>query len=268
MSDCKWDLSKNDGEQCPVHGGGNGNKKFTKGQEVSYKGKKYKIGGFYKNQKLQDEDEFADSGFNSGFRGIQLLDENGQGFNINANQLDAESEAFDDDFEEEFDDDFEAEKVSAKYKNEDYEDARFYPTESTMDGTNYVGRYHSIYDAFGKDDSKFKGVEALKDGTSVYQLPDGYFSGNPRINSMSFKTREAFEDYHNRKNPDEHKYGVYFNPGSDIEQMYRGRDNSGKEYDMEAPDAYKSARRTSKMKDYVSKLSDEEKAILRQLLGK
>lgn len=108
MSECKWDPSKHDGEQCPVHGGG----KLTKGQEVSYKGKKYKIGGFYKNQKLQDEDEFADSGINADFRGIQLLDENGQGFNINANQLDEESEVFDDDFEEEFeDDDFRAEKI-------------------------------------------------------------------------------------------------------------------------------------------------------------
>lgn len=97
MSDnCKWDSSKHNGQSCPTHSGG---KKYSKGQEVNFKGKKYKIGGFYKDQKLQDEDEFADSGFNSEWRGIQLLDENGRGFDINANQLDE----FDDDYDEEFD---------------------------------------------------------------------------------------------------------------------------------------------------------------------
>lgn len=95
MSDnCNWDSSKHNGQPCPTHS--SGGKKYSKGQEVNFKGKKYKIGGFYKDQKLQDEDEFADSGFNSEWRGIQLLDENGKGFNINANQLDE----FDDDYED------------------------------------------------------------------------------------------------------------------------------------------------------------------------
>lgn len=97
--ECKRDPSKHNGEQCPIHGG-SGNKKLTKGQEISLKGKKYKINGFYKDQKLQDNDDFADE-FNSDFRGIQLIDDKGRTFDINASQLDR-YDAFDDNYEEEF----------------------------------------------------------------------------------------------------------------------------------------------------------------------
>lgn len=129
---------------------------------------------------------------------------------------------------------------------EDLDDARYYPTESTMDKNNrWVGRYHSIYDAFDgtdKDDfrgDKFKPVGDYN-GISIYQLPDGYFSTNPRITDMSFKSKEALQNYLDKKNPEEHKYGVYFENGN--ERVYKDKDSNGKEYDIAAPDAYKKAR--------------------------
>lgn len=138
---------------------------------------------------------------------------------------------------------------TSKYKAEDFEDARFYPSEKTMDENNrWIGRYHSIHDAFDgtyEDDfsgGKFKGVGSSKKGSSIYELPDGYFSGNPRINSMSFKTKEAASDYLDRVNPEEHKYGAYYDADTGVERTYRGKDADGKEYDMEGPDAYKAAR--------------------------
>ncbi len=139
------------------------------------------------------------------------------------------------------------EKYEPKYKAEDFEDARYYPTESTMDGNRWVGRYRSIADAHGVGNDFKKYREAFKpageyNGYSIVQGPDGYYSINPNITSMSFKTREALQDYLDKKNPEEHKYGIYFEPGSDIEQTYRGKNEDGSEYDMEGPDAYKAAR--------------------------
>lgn len=144
----------------------------------------------------------------------------------------------------------------SKYKSEDYEDARYYPVteeDRKAAGPKYLGRYHSIYDAAGLDDKDpaawkkerdmFKYVGDSNTGASIVQGPDGYFSGNPRINSMSFKTMEQARDYLDRKNPEEHKYGVYFKPGDEREYVYRDKDDK---YDLDAPDAYRIAREAAK----------------------
>ena len=141
----------------------------------------------------------------------------------------------------------------AKYEPEDFEDARFYPTKSNMDGNRWVGRYRSMTDAHGLkgwNDDNVKHIEDYND-TSIFQLPDGYYSINPNITSMSFKTVDALKNYLDRKNPEEHKYGTYFD--GDIQKMYRGKGEDGKEYDMEGPDAYKAARNK---KDPVAKIGD------------
>jgi hypothetical protein len=146
----------------------------------------------------------------------------------------------------------------SKYKSEDYEDARYYPVsdeDKKAAGPRYLGRYHSIFDAAGLNDNEpgswkkerdmFKYVGDSDTGASIVQGPDGYFSGNPRINTMSFKTFEQAKNYLDRKNPEEHKYGVYFKPGDAREYVYR---DSEDKYDLEAPDAYKNARETAKQK--------------------
>lgn len=187
----------------------------------------------------------------------------------------------------------EIKEYKSKYKPEDFEDARYYPVseeDKKAAGPRYLGRYHSIFNAHGLDDNvpgswkkerdMFKYVGDSKSGASIVQGPDGYYSGNPRINSMSFKTKEAAADYLDRKNPEEHKYGIYFKPGDETEYMYRDAEDK---YDLEAPDAYKNARnkpqdqivnksvtgteRFNELKEKVSKLSEAEKEMLKDLLN-
>lgn len=145
----------------------------------------------------------------------------------------------------------EAAKAGYKPKKafEDFEGARFYPVsdeDRKAAGPRWLGRYHSIDEAHGGDGrgwlnrDMYKHVGKSKNGSDIVQGPDGYYSGNPLTNSMSFKTLDAARDYLDQKNPDEHKYGVYFE--GDMQRTYRGKDESGKEYDMEAPDAYKLSR--------------------------
>jgi len=149
------------------------------------------------------------------------------------------------------------EPYKAKYDYEDFEDARFYPTKSTMDGSRWVGRYRGIAEAHGLDryndykgfNEKFKPVGDYK-GTSIFQLPDGYFSINPNITSMSFKTKEALQDYLDKKNPEEHKFGLYYD--GDVQKMYEGVGEDGKRYGIEGPDAYKAARNKSKVQQEKS----------------
>lgn len=151
----------------------------------------------------------------------------------------------------------------SKYASEDFEDARFYPVtdeDRKNAGPKYLGRYHSIYDAAGLNDNEpgnwkkerdmFKYVGDSKRGASIVQGPDGYFSGNPRINSMSFKTQQQAADWLDEVNPDEHMYGVYFKPGDERQYIYR---DSEDKYDLEAPDAYKNARNKYKYQEISNK---------------
>lgn len=150
----------------------------------------------------------------------------------------------------------------AQFEPEDFGDARFYPTKSNMDGNRWVGRYRGIGEAHGLDryndyksfNEKFKHVEDYNN-TSIYQLPDGYYSINPNITSMSFKTVYALKDYLDKKNPEEHKYGIYWD--GDIQRAYRGKGDDGQEYDMEGPDAYKAARKAQQAKQAEENLSKE-----------
>lgn len=82
----------------------------------------------------------------------------------------------------------------AKYKSEDSGDTRYYPTESNIEGSRWTGKRHSISDAFDEDNNSFKQIGSYKN-TDIYQLPDGYFSINPRISDVSFKTKDALENY-------------------------------------------------------------------------
>lgn len=170
----------------------------------------------------------------------------------------------------------------AKYANEDFEDARFYPVtdeDRKNAGPRYKGRYHSIADAHGLTDNDtwdnehrmFKYAGDSKTGASIVQGPDGYYSGNPRINSMSFKTFEQARDYLDGKNPEDHKYGTYYE--GDVQKTYRGKDDNGKEYDLEAPDVYKAARTkksdlTNKIKDQIDDgVTEDDIGYLRQVLN-
>lgn len=150
----------------------------------------------------------------------------------------------------------------SQFEPEDFGDARFYPTKSNMDGNRWVGRYRGIGEAHGLDryndyksfNEKFKHVEDYNN-TSIYQLPDGYYSINPNITSMSFRTVDALKDYLDKKNPEEHKYGIYWD--GDIQRAYRGKGDDGQEYDMEGPDAYKAARKAQQAKQAEENLSKE-----------
>ena len=169
----------------------------------------------------------------------------------------------------------------SKYKAEDYEDARYYPVsdeDRKAAGPRYLGRYHSIYDAAGLDDKDpaawkkerdmFKYVGDSSTGASIVQGPDGYYSGNPRINSMAFRTFEQARDYLDRKNPDEHKYGVYFKDGDEREYVYHDKDENGKEYDVEGPDAYKKAKEAAKAKQSEQKMTLEQRQNIKKQLKK
>jgi len=182
-----------------------------------------------------------------------------------------------DEFIEEYDPDEEFPEYKSKYKSEDYDDARFYPVsdeDKKAAGPKYLGRYHSIYDAAGlndkdpgswkKEKEMFKYVGDSNTGASIVQGPDGYFSGNPRINTMSFKTLEQAKDYLDKKNPEEHKYGVYFKPGDEREYIYRDAEDK---YELEAPDAYRNARESAKKTEglFNSYMDKVAKAPLKDL---
>ena len=135
--------------------------------------------------------------------------------------------------------DVENNQYQSPHKFEDFEDARYYPVsdeDRKAAGPKWLGKYHSIMDAHGgtdenfKDKFKFAGKSEKLRGADIYQGPDGYFSGNPRINSMSFKTKEALEDYFDKMYSD---YRIT-EPGNNY-----------------APDAYKAAR--MKSPEYKSK---------------
>lgn len=153
----------------------------------------------------------------------------------------------------------------SKYEPEDFEDARFYPSKSTMDENNrWVGRYHSMTDAHGLRgwyDENVKHVGNYN-GTAMFQLPDGYYSINPNITSMSFKTKEALENYLSNKNPEEHKYGAYYDEKGN-QKIYHGKGDDGKEYDMEGPDAYKAARKNKPQRPAMT--SEQRQAIREQI---
>lgn len=116
------------------------------------------------------------------------------------------------------------------YDYEDFGDARYYKNNSGS------GReYHDIASAHGISDeesyrkdfkNRFKYVGQTKDGVDIYQGPDGYFSTNPLITSMSFKTKEALQDYEDKRTTD-YAYGGY------------NKDNPN----ISAPEAYTAARR-------------------------
>ena len=148
------------------------------------------------------------------------------------------------------------------HEPKDYGNARFYPTKSSMEGNRYVGKYHSIADAHGFNDrdplhayksyemdkfGPFTHVGSLKDGhTSVYQGPDGYYSTNPLITSMSFKTIDDLQDY---ANDPEKKYKMY---GDGF-------------YGIEGPDAYMYAKE-GMPSEYASSSDDDLKRILNDVM--
>ena len=101
-------------------------------------------------------------------------------------------------------------------KYEDYDNLRYYPVseeDRKAAGARYLGDSFTIGEAFGLNrdndtpeefNRRFKYVgDAPKTGHSIYQLPDNYFSMNPRITGMSFKNRDELEDYL------EHEYDDY-----------------------------------------------------------
>ena len=113
-------------------------------------------------------------------------------------------------------------EYKAKYKPKDVGNVRYYPNEtgSMMDKNNkWIGKSYSIHDAFGfPNDSKRDWVGKTKSGADIARLPDGYFSTNPRITSMSFKTIDDVNDYEdfwreNYQKPQE-------DPNYDIEEEY------------------------------------------------
>lgn len=149
----------------------------------------------------------------------------------------------------------ETKNESAPYKPvheyEDFEDARYYPTKSNTDENGkWIGKHYSVAEAHGLTDAndtpeefnkRFKHVGNTKDGADIFQGPDGYFSGNPRINSMAFKTKEALQEYM------ENMYGKY---------AYAGYGDSDPR--STGPEAYKKARSGATEAARVSKDADND----------
>lgn len=104
------------------------------------------------------------------------------------------------------------EKSESTFNPKDYGNVRVYPNETgnNMDKNNkWIGEHYSVSNAHKIDDEYLKNhlVGKTKNGADIYQLPDGYFSGNPRITQYSFKTiddlnahEKEYSDFH--KNPE------------------------------------------------------------------
>ena len=98
--------------------------------------------------------------------------------------------------------------MQQKFTSKDYGNVRVYPNEtgSNMDKNNkWIGKRYSLMEAHKLDDNYLKNnlVGKTKSGADIYKMPDGYFSGNPRINDASFKNVQDLEDF--EKKSGEHR---------------------------------------------------------------
>lgn len=98
--------------------------------------------------------------------------------------------------------------MQQKFTSKDYGNVRVYPNEtgSDMDKNNkWIGKRYSLMEAHNLNDDYLKNnlVGKTKSGADIYKMPDGYFSGNPRINDASFKDIQDLEDF--EKKSGEHR---------------------------------------------------------------
>ena len=98
--------------------------------------------------------------------------------------------------------------MQPKFTSKDYGNVRVYPNEtgSNMSKDNkWIGKRYNLMEAHNLNDDYLKKnlVGKTKSGADVYKMPDGYFSGNPRINDASFKNVQDLEDF--EKKSGEHR---------------------------------------------------------------
>lgn len=96
---------------------------------------------------------------------------------------------------------------SISIKPTDRGNYRYFATPSRMDKNNkWIGDYYDLHTAYGypKDEGAthrtYKFVGKTKDGADIIELPDGYYSTNPRITGLAAKSIDDLQKYQDWEN--------------------------------------------------------------------